>query len=62
VTHELSREFRIVAYDLRGHGQSAPAAGGDYSLQRFGEDLDAVLAGGVPDGQRAVVAGHSSAP
>lgn len=59
VIRELSSDFRIVAYDLRGHGQSAPAAGGDYSLQRFGEDLEAVLAGGVPHGQRPVVAGHS---
>jgi pimeloyl-ACP methyl ester carboxylesterase len=59
VIRELSAEFRIVAYDLRGHGESAPAADGDYSLERFGEDLEAVLAGAVPEGQRAVVAGHS---
>jgi pimeloyl-ACP methyl ester carboxylesterase len=59
VIRELSNDFRIVAYDLRGHGQSAPAAGGDYSLKRFGEDLEAVLAGTVPHERRAVVAGHS---
>lgn len=58
VIRELSREFRIVAYDLRGHGQSSPAAQGDYSLERFGEDLEAVLVGAVPEGG-AVVAGHS---
>jgi pimeloyl-ACP methyl ester carboxylesterase len=51
--------FRIVAYDLRGHGQSEPAAGGDYAMERFGEDLEAVLEACVPDGRRAVVAGHS---
>lgn len=52
-------EFRIVAYDMRGHGRSAPAAGGDYSVERFGEDLEAVLSAAVPEGERAIVAGHS---
>jgi pimeloyl-ACP methyl ester carboxylesterase len=51
--------FRIVAYDLRGHGHSEPAVDGDYAMLRFGEDLEAVLAACVPDGRRAVVAGHS---
>lgn len=59
VIRELSGEFRIVAYDLRGHGKSSPAAHGDYSLERFGEDLEAVLASAVPEEQRTVVAGHS---
>jgi pimeloyl-ACP methyl ester carboxylesterase len=60
VIRDLSgRGFRIVAYDLRGHGQSEPAAGGDYSLPRFGEDLEAVLSTCVPDGERALVVGHS---
>jgi pimeloyl-ACP methyl ester carboxylesterase len=57
---ELSgRGLRIVAYDLRGHGQSDPAASGDYSIARFGEDLEAVLATCVPEDQRAMVVGHS---
>jgi pimeloyl-ACP methyl ester carboxylesterase len=60
VIRDLSdRGFRVVAYDLRGHGQSEPAAGGDYSLARFGEDLEAVLDACVPEGERAVVVGHS---
>ena len=60
VIRELSaRGFRVVAFDLRGHGHSEPAAGGDYSLPRFGEDLEAVLEATVPAGQRAVVVGHS---
>jgi pimeloyl-ACP methyl ester carboxylesterase len=54
-----SHGFRVVAYDLRGHGQSEPAPGGDYAVARFGEDLEAVLAAAVPEGQRAIVAGHS---
>jgi pimeloyl-ACP methyl ester carboxylesterase len=53
------RGLRVIAYDLRGHGESEPAADGDYSIARFGEDLEAVLATAVPDGARAVIAGHS---
>jgi pimeloyl-ACP methyl ester carboxylesterase len=59
VIRELRDEFRIVSYDLRGHGQSGPATDSDYSLQRFGEDVEAVLEAVLPDGERAVVAGHS---
>jgi pimeloyl-ACP methyl ester carboxylesterase len=51
--------LRVVAYDLRGHGDSERAADGDYSIERFGEDLEAVIQAVVPDGRRALVAGHS---
>jgi pimeloyl-ACP methyl ester carboxylesterase len=51
--------LRVVAYDLRGHGDSEPAIDGDYAIPRFGEDLEAVLAACVPQGRQAVVAGHS---
>jgi pimeloyl-ACP methyl ester carboxylesterase len=53
------RGYRVIAYDLRGHGQSEAAAGDDYSIDRFGEDLEAVLAQALPGDRRAVVAGHS---
>ncbi|MGO9956309.1 MAG: alpha/beta fold hydrolase [Solirubrobacteraceae bacterium] len=60
VIRELEpRGLRMIAYDLRGHGHSAQAAGHDYSLARFGEDLEAVLAGAVEGGGPAIVAGHS---
>jgi pimeloyl-ACP methyl ester carboxylesterase len=59
VIGELADEFRLVAYDLRGHGRSGPAADRDYSLERFGEDVEAVLAAAEPEGRVAVVAGHS---
>jgi pimeloyl-ACP methyl ester carboxylesterase len=52
-------ELTIVAYDLRGHGSSDQAAGGDYSLQRFGEDLEAVLTAAGGDPARTAVGGHS---
>src|SRR6476646_10629929 len=35
VIRELERDFRVVAYDLRGHGESEAAADQDYSLERF---------------------------
>jgi pimeloyl-ACP methyl ester carboxylesterase len=60
VIRRLERKgLRVVAYDLRGHGDSAPAKSGDYGIPRFGQDLEAVLEGCVPSGRRAVVAGHS---
>ena len=55
----LSRDLRVVAYDLRGHGRSAAPADPDYSTDAFAADLDAVLRATVPAGERAVVAGHS---
>jgi pimeloyl-ACP methyl ester carboxylesterase len=59
VIDRLSDRFRIVAYDLRGHGHSQPAYGGDYSVPRFGEDLEAVLAAVLAGDERAIVVGHS---
>ncbi len=56
---DLSRDYRVVAYDQRGHGHSGSAAHGDYSLERVCEDLDAVLVACVPAGERPVVVGHS---
>jgi pimeloyl-ACP methyl ester carboxylesterase len=55
----LRSETRVVTYDLRGHGDSARAASGDYSIDAFASDLDAVLRATVPAGERSVVAGHS---
>lgn len=59
ITELTARGLRVVAYDLRGHGESGPAAGDDYSLERFGEDVEAVLRAGLEDGERATVVGHS---
>jgi pimeloyl-ACP methyl ester carboxylesterase len=54
-----ARRLRLVAYDLRGHGNSDRASDGDYSLRRFGEDVEAILAACVPAGGEATLAGHS---
>ncbi len=51
--------IRVVAYDLRGHGDSQPAADDDYTLARFGEDLEAVLIASGSPAHRTAVAGHS---
>jgi len=56
---DLSDEFRVVAYDQRGHGRSEEAVGGDYSVTALGRDLAAVLDALVPAPSRAVVVGHS---
>jgi len=55
----LQGSRRIVTYDLRGHGQSEQPAGGDYSIEAFAGDLDAVLEASVPEGERAMLVGHS---
>ncbi len=36
--------FRVVSLDLRGHGQSGWAPDGDYALDRFVDDVQAVMA------------------
>ena len=58
---ELLREYdmRVIAYDLRGHGKSERASTRDYSLERFGDDLESVLAATIDDGSLATIAGHS---
>lgn len=55
----LAEGHRVIAYDLRGHGQSGDARSGDYSMESQAKDLDAVLEEVVPDGSAAVVVGNS---
>lgn len=49
---------RIVRYDLRGHGGSAPAERGTATIPRLADDLAELIAGLVPSGP-IVLAGHS---
>jgi pimeloyl-ACP methyl ester carboxylesterase len=56
---ELSRNFRVVAYDQRGHGDSGPPHGGEFSTDALADDLSAVLAACVPAGEPVVLVGHS---
>jgi pimeloyl-ACP methyl ester carboxylesterase len=61
ITRELVEEgYRVVAYDLRGQGRSAvPTARGDWDIDRYGEDLEAVLARTCDGRDDVIVAGHS---
>ena len=54
---ELAGEFRVIAYDQRGHGQSAEAS--DYSFKAIAADLGSVLDACLDGDERALVAGHS---
>jgi pimeloyl-ACP methyl ester carboxylesterase len=53
------RGFRVVSCDLRGQGQSDPAADGDYRIERYGEDLEAMLVAACEGNPDVIVAGHS---
>lgn len=60
VVRLLSPDFRVIAYDQRGHGRSAaPATRAGYGTGVLADDLQAVLEAVVPEGERAVLAGHS---
>ncbi|NLU61526.1 alpha/beta fold hydrolase [Rhodococcus sp. HNM0563] len=56
---ELSKEFRVVAFDHRGHGRSDAPRAGAYTMDHLADDLHAVLDATIPRGTTAVVAGHS---
>lgn len=56
---DLSSDFRVIAYDHRGHGDSGVPKSGGYSLTHLASDLDSVLEATLAPGERAVIAGHS---
>lgn len=56
---DLSTDYRVIAYDHRGHGRSAVPKRGRYSLDFLAADLDAVLDATLAPGERATIAGHS---
>ena len=55
----LAPEARIVAYDMRGHGRSGFSDDYDYSIDAFGDDLEAVLGATIDPSRPAVLCGHS---
>ncbi|HTM84589.1 MAG TPA: alpha/beta hydrolase [Mycobacterium sp.] len=57
---DLATDYRVIAYDHRGHGRSeTPRGRNRYSLNHLAADLDAVLDATLKTGERAVIAGHS---
>jgi pimeloyl-ACP methyl ester carboxylesterase len=56
---ELATDYRVIAFDHRGHGRSGIPRRGGYSLERLASDIDAVLDATLAPGERAVIAGHS---
>ncbi len=60
MTRELvEKGYRVVAYDLRGQGQSTIPAADDWHIDRYGEDLEAVLVATSAGRRDVIVAGHS---
>jgi pimeloyl-ACP methyl ester carboxylesterase len=55
----LKGERRLVAFDLRGHGQSERPRDRNYTIETFAKDLDSVIEAFVPAGERAMLVGHS---
>lgn len=56
---DLATEYRVIAFDHRGHGRSGVPPRGSYSLKHLAADLDAVLEATLAPGERALLAGHS---
>lgn len=60
VVERLAPSLRVVLYDQRGHGASqAPISSSSYSIDKLADDLCAILQAKVPEGQKALLVGHS---
>ncbi|WP_319448632.1 MULTISPECIES: alpha/beta hydrolase [unclassified Mycobacterium] len=57
--NDLAGDYKVIAYDHRGHGRSDVPKRRGYGLDFLAADLDAVLAATLKPGERAVIAGHS---
>jgi len=56
---DLASDYRVIAFDHRGHGRSGVPRHGGYSLKHLASDLDSVLEAMLAPHERAVLAGHS---
>ncbi|OSC43172.1 alpha/beta hydrolase [Mycobacterium decipiens] len=56
---DLAGDYRVIAFDHRGHGRSGVPRRGAYSLKHLAADLDSVLDATLAPHERAVIAGHS---
>jgi pimeloyl-ACP methyl ester carboxylesterase len=55
----LERGFRVVSYDPRGQGQSDSEHGIDQSIERYADDVTAVLGACCAGSDDVIIAGHS---
>lgn len=55
----LRSEYRVIAFDHRGHARSGRPAPGGWTTERLADDLAAVLRATLRPGQRAMLVGHS---
>jgi pimeloyl-ACP methyl ester carboxylesterase len=56
---DLATDYRVIAFDHRGHGQSGTPRRGSYTLKHLASDLDSVLEATLAPHERALLAGHS---
>ncbi|BBX95266.1 non-heme haloperoxidase Hpx [Mycobacterium lacus] len=56
---DLATDYRVIAFDHRGHGQSGIPRRSGYSLKHLASDLDSVLEATLAPHERALLAGHS---
>src|SRR6201997_1921683 len=56
---DLATEYRVIAFDHRGHGRSGVPRRDGYSLKHLASDLDSVLEATYGAHEGAVLAGHS---
>lgn len=56
---DLSADYRVIAFDHRGHGRSGVPRRGGFSLKLLAADLNSVLDATLEPHERAVLAGHS---
>ncbi|HWF30457.1 MAG TPA: alpha/beta hydrolase [Mycobacterium sp.] len=56
---DLATDYRVIAFDHRGHGRSGVPRRGGYSLEHLASDLNSVLEATLAPHERAVLAGHS---
>ncbi|KZS72435.1 chloroperoxidase [Mycobacterium kansasii] len=56
---DLATDYRVIAFDHRGHGHSGIPRRGSYTLKHLASDLDSVLDATLAPHERALIAGHS---
>src|ERR1700734_4466051 len=56
---DLATDYRVIAFDHRGHGRSGVPRRCGFSLKLLAADLNSVLEATLAPHERAVLAGHS---